>query len=88
MEGSVVDYLVLPLPFPFSVPLRSSRGVRGTDIRGCVFTFPFAFALPLPLLALFLRLHLALEKLLSFGIFGALLLSVFCLGSSLCLFDL
>ena len=38
VEVSVVDYFVF---FAFTF---SSRGVRGTDVRGCVFTFTFAFA--------------------------------------------
>ena len=44
-EGSVVDYFVLSLPLPLSLPLSSVRGESGgTGVRGCVSTFTFAFA--------------------------------------------
>ena len=39
VEGSVVDYLVLPLPFPLSVPLPSVRGESGGLAPG--FFFPW-----------------------------------------------
>ena len=41
----------------------SSRGVRETDVRGCVFTFPFAFAFTFALsFALFFALSFALGR--------------------------
>ena len=48
VEGSVVDYLVLPLPFPLSVPLPSVRGESGGLASGGV-SLPFRLPLPLPL---------------------------------------
>ena len=48
VEGSVVDYLVLPLPFPLSVRLPSVRGESGGLASGGV-SLPFRLPLPLPL---------------------------------------
>ena len=44
----VVDYLVLPLPFPLSVPLPSVRRESGGLASGSV-SLPFRLPLPLPL---------------------------------------
>ena len=43
VEGSCVFGFAFIFPFIFTLAF-SSRGVRETDVRGCVFTFPFAFA--------------------------------------------
>ena len=47
MEGSVLDYFVLPLPLPLSLPLPSVRGESGRLMSEGV-SLPFRLPLPLP----------------------------------------